>query len=64
MVDIAQLVRALDCGSRGRGFESHYLPKKLPRNEAIFILNHFYLSNYLKEQQLLNWVGLFLKVRK
>jgi hypothetical protein len=36
----------------------------LPRNEAIFILNHFYLSNYLKEQQLLNWVGLFLKVRK
>ena len=29
MVDIAQLVRALDCGSRGRGFESHYLPKKI-----------------------------------
>lgn len=28
MVDIAQLVRALDCGSRGRGFESHYLPNK------------------------------------
>ena len=26
MVDIAQLVRALDCGSRGRGFEPHYPP--------------------------------------
>ena len=25
-MDIAQLVRALDCGSRGRGFESHYPP--------------------------------------
>ena len=23
---VAQLVRALDCGSRGRGFESHYPP--------------------------------------
>ena len=26
MVGIAQLVRALDCGSRGRGFESLYPP--------------------------------------
>ncbi len=26
MVDVAQLVRALDCGSRGRGFESHLPP--------------------------------------
>ena len=30
MVDIAQLVRALDCGSRGRGFESLYPPQKTP----------------------------------
>ena len=30
MVDVAQQVRALDCGSRGRGFESH-LPPKLKR---------------------------------
>lgn len=28
MVDVAQLVRALDCGSRGRGFESHLPPKQ------------------------------------
>ena len=28
MVDIAQLVSASDCGSEGRGFESHYPPQK------------------------------------
>lgn len=27
-VGIAQLVRALDCGSRGRRFEPDYLPRK------------------------------------
>ena len=27
MVVVAQLVRALDCGSRGRGFKSHHPPK-------------------------------------
>ena len=26
MVNVAQLVRALDCGSKGRGFESHLSP--------------------------------------
>ena len=26
MVDVAQSVRALDCGSRGRGFEPHHPP--------------------------------------
>lgn len=26
MVVVAQLVRALDCGSRGRGFKSHHPP--------------------------------------
>lgn len=26
MVSIAQPVRASDCGSEGRGFESHYSP--------------------------------------
>ena len=29
MVGIAQLVRASDCGSEGRGFESHYSPHLL-----------------------------------
>jgi hypothetical protein len=35
MVVVAQLVRALDCGSRGRGFE--------PRHPPIF----FFLLNYI-----------------
>ena len=41
MVDLAQLVRASDCGSEGRGFEPHIPPKeKLNKNrlrECIFI---------------------------
>lgn len=28
MVNVAQLVRALDCGSKGRGFEPHLSPIK------------------------------------
>ncbi len=30
MVVVAQLVRALVCGTRGRGFEPHLPPKCLP----------------------------------
>ena len=29
MVDLAQLVRVTDCGSDGRGFESHIPPQKI-----------------------------------
>ena len=29
MVDVAQLVRASDCGSEGRGFEPHLPPGKV-----------------------------------
>ena len=32
MVVVAQLVRASDCGSEGRGFEPHQPPEK-PRNQ-------------------------------
>ncbi len=28
MADVAQLVRALDCGSGGRGFETHHSPQR------------------------------------
>ena len=40
MVDVAQLVRAPDCGSGGRGFKSHLPPniKKLHFREAFLIL--------------------------
>lgn len=39
-VDVAQLVRALDCGSRGRRFEPGLPPEKLKASilEAFFIL--------------------------
>ena len=36
MVDVAQLVRALDCGSRGREFESHLPPQK-PASAGFFL---------------------------
>ncbi len=39
MVDVAQLVRALDCGSRCRGFESHLPPqnhKPVLEREPVF----------------------------
>ena len=29
MVDVAQLVRASDCGSEGRGFEPHLPPQNV-----------------------------------
>jgi hypothetical protein len=39
MVAIAQLVRASDCGSEGRGFEPHWLPqKKLLHVGSFFVL--------------------------
>jgi hypothetical protein len=40
MVAIAQLVRASDCGSEGRGFETHWPPKD-PKF-YIFTLEFFY----------------------
>ncbi len=45
MVDVAQLVRVLDCGSEGRGFEPRLPPpilKKLQiKSEAFFIYPTF-----------------------
>ena len=38
MVIVAQLVRASDCGSEGRGFESHLSPIK-----AAFLGGFFYI---------------------
>ena len=34
MVDVAQSVRVTDCGSEGRGFESHLPPKHLKRKDV------------------------------
>ena len=44
MVDIAQLVSASDCGSEGRGFESHYPPQK--RRTAPFGAVLFFWNGY------------------
>ena len=39
MVGVAQLVRASDCGSEGRGFESHHPPHiKTPQVIGVFLL--------------------------
>ena len=45
MVVVAQLVRASDCGSEGRGFESRLPPKK---KKAV---NRPSFSFYVKQQQ-------------
>ncbi len=42
MVRIAQLVRASDCGSEGRGFESHFSPMRLPVKVAFFCFSQNY----------------------
>ena len=43
MVNVAQLVRALDCGSKGRGFEPHLSPRKRKdlRKKILFCLYLF-----------------------
>ena len=43
MVVVAQLVRALDCGAGGRGFESHHPPKK-----SLLISRFFYFDLILE----------------
>ena len=43
MVDVAQLVRALVCGTRGRGFESH-LPPENKKDEGIAKAMPFFVS--------------------
>ena len=41
MVDVAQLVRASDCGSEGRGFEPHLPPKILNAFMAFLFQNEY-----------------------
>lgn len=41
MADVAQLVRALVCGSGGRGFKTHHSPhKKMP----YLLIGHFLMK--------------------
>lgn len=54
MVVVAQLVRALDCGSGGRGFEPHlpphyfYVAERLSKSRvsAIFLCESFRISKH------------------
>ena len=39
MVGVAQLVRVPDCGSEGRGFESHLPPKARGSREPLFLFS-------------------------
>ena len=39
MVGVAQLVRVPDCGSEGRGFESHLPPKARGSSEPLFLFS-------------------------
>ena len=50
MVDVAQSVRVTDCGSEGRGFESHLPPKQNKRSKEmsqsdIFLFLWYYGAN-------------------
>ena len=46
MVDLAQLVRASDCGSEGRGFEPHIPPKRGKLIKIRFKAYFFMLIRY------------------
>ena len=56
MVGLAQLVRALDCGSRGRGFDSHNLPHFFANNKYVNLFCKFYIK-------ITNYFELFYKKR-
>ena len=45
MVVVAQLVRAPDCGSGGRGFETHLPPKKASYHYEAFLIRDQPLRN-------------------
>ena len=49
MVIVAQLVRASDCGSEGRGFEPHLSPGSLLEKGGFFYVRMFFLIRYLIE---------------
>ncbi len=57
-VIVAQLVRALVCGSRGRRFEPGLSPKT-PQIEGFFALNGEQLAQHLTNQVYLNQLEMF-----
>lgn len=47
MVAVAQLVRALVCGTRGRGFDSLQPPKELSVKAALFFCQSVRFSQFI-----------------
>ena len=44
MVNVAQLVRALDCGSKGRGFEPHLSPIHSEQGRTLWVGCPFFMG--------------------
>ena len=54
MVDVAQSVRVTDCGSEGRGFESHLPPqrsKEMSRIRHLFVFVALRYANLFVERR-------------
>ena len=46
VVELAQLVRALDCGSRGRGFDSR-IPPHLKKEDTFICIFSFFVKLFI-----------------
>ena len=46
MVDVAQSVRVTDCGSEGRGFESHLPPEEQTKQKGVEFSTPFVFGYY------------------
>ena len=49
MVDVAQLVRASDCGSESRGFEPHLPPKSPERGFFVSVFQIIIMETKVKK---------------
>ena len=59
MVPVVQLVKASDCGSECRGFESHRAPFKSP--ESLCFQDFFRLYPYIPLQYPYNTISIIFK---
>jgi hypothetical protein len=56
-VVVAQLVRASDCGSEGRGFEPHHPPGKRPSREILPFETAFFLPGITDRERMQKEAG-------
>ena len=67
MVDVVQLVRASDCGSECRGFESHLPPRTLKKRKAALLSSFFaFIPAGIKKTNTFKYLiyNILLKVHK